>query len=393
MTLLPQSGFDAEGWANWFWADYLPVWLDCVQDPKGGVFDLLNAVGHPSEDTSKTVLAQARTLFTLSHLALLSSHPELTEAAGRQATYLLRFRKRPGLYRRALGRDGLPNGHAADEIACSYDQTFVILGLVTWNRLSPAPDLAAEIEACWEVVTTTLTDPATGLLRNDDAATASNPAQNPHMHLYEACLQAHEMTGEARWLTRATSLRALALRHFFDQDSGSIAEVLTADLRPLSGSDGLRREPGHQCEWAWLLDREADLGGDPELRDTARRLMAFADRHGFVQSGPLKGAAYDAVSSTGAVMDETHLLWPQTEAIKIFATHHIGGDPVSGARAKALLCLMFEGWFAGRPTFVNQLDSKGTTLWPEALTRLFYHLALALTEGARAGLWPGIARQ
>lgn len=382
----------SETWARWFWSDWLPDWLARAQDAQGGVFDLLDVAGQPPADAQKTILTQARTLFILSHLALSSGDPALAAAAERQAMFLPRFRKSPGLYRRALSRDGTPTGEAADEIARSYDQTFVILGLATWNQLAPSAEVAAEIEVCWDALSTTLTDPFTGLLRNDDGDTPSNPAQNPHMHLYEACLQAREMTGDARWLARAADLRSLALRHFLDQSSGSIAEFLTPDLEPLPGPDGVRREPGHQCEWAWLLCREADLGGDPALRDTANRLMDFADSHGFARSGPLPGAACDAVSAAGAVMEDSFLLWPQTEAIKALAIRHIDGDPASGARAEALLCLMFEGWFAGRPAFVNQLDSSGQTLWPEALTRLVYHVALALTEGARAGLWPGIIR-
>jgi len=53
-----------------------------------------------------------------------------------------------------------------------------------------------------------------------------------------------------------------------------------------------------------------------------------------------------------------------------------------------LVQLMFRRYFAGRHAFVNQLDETGAVLWPDALSRLHYHVVLALTEGARAGLWP-----
>ncbi|MDT8853746.1 AGE family epimerase/isomerase [Paracoccaceae bacterium Fryx2] len=392
------SASGAEGWAVWFWTDFLPDWLAQVQDAEGGVFDALDHAGRPAATADKTLLTQSRTLFILSHLALLSGDPTLTAAAQRQAAFLPRFRKAPGLYCRAVHRDGSPTGLVADDVSRSYDHSFVLLALATWGRLAPSADTQAEIEACWATLCTTLTDPATGLLLEDDGiADPAGPgapprAQNPHMHLYEACLQAHEMSGEARWLERAAGLRALALRHFLDAETGSIAEFLAPDLRPLPGTAGLRREPGHQCEWAWLLWREADLGGDPALRSVAARLARFADTHGFAPAGPLQGAAYDAVAASGGVMEESFLLWPQTEAIKAFAVRHTAGDATAGGRARALLCLMFESWFAGRPAFVNRLDKNGVSLWSEALTRLLYHLALALTEGARAGLWPGIPR-
>ncbi|KMK63963.1 AGE family epimerase/isomerase [Puniceibacterium sp. IMCC21224] len=380
----------AEEWSAWFWGDFLTDWLRRVQDGQAGVFDALDADGNPDSTTGKSLLTQARTLFTLSHTALLSDDPMLVAAARQQAVFLDRFRKAPGLYRCMAQRDGSPTALAADAAARSYDHSFVILGLVTWHRVSPSDETATLINACWEALKSRLTDPETGLLLNDDTGAGTNPAQNPHMHLYEACLQANRMSGDAIWLSRAADLRTLGLRHFMDQDSGSIAEFLTPDLRPLPGADGVRREPGHQCEWAWLLLEEARLAGDPAPDAPAARLIAFADRHGFARDGALKGAAFDAVSAAGDVTENSFLLWPQTEAIKTLAIRHMAGDPQAGARARALLCLMFESWFQGRPSFVNRLDADGNSLWSQALTRLMYHLVLAMTEGARAGLWPDV---
>ena len=389
---------DAGAWAGWFWHEFLASWRALVSDMEGGgVFDALDAHGRADPLAEKTVLAQARTLFALSHLALLSGgDPALTAAAARQSEMLRRFRKPSGLYRRAVAGNGTATGNPADEIARSYDQSFVLLGLVTWNRLCPSAPGEAEAETCWQAIETGLTDPATGLLLEHDgiadpaAPDAPPRAQNPHMHLYEACLQAFEMTGNAVWMTRAARLRDLSLRYFLDRETGSIMEFLTPDLSPLPGMAGSRREPGHQCEWAWLLTREADLGGDAGMRAMAARLEDFALAHGFARGGALAGAAFDAVSAQGAVIEETFLLWPQTEAIKMFAMRHLAGDPAAGDRAAALLELMFRHWFADRPVWVNRLDAQGRVIWPEGLTRLFYHLALALTEGARAGLWSGI---
>jgi mannose-6-phosphate isomerase len=390
---------DADAWAMWFWAELLPRWLDRVRDNQsGGVFDTLDENGEPNKLAEKTVLAQARTLFTLSHLAWLSGDPALVDAAQAQEKVLHRFRKPDGLYRRALGNTGQPTGQPADEIARSYDQTFVILGLAAWHRLSPSPAIEFEMESCWQALSTRLTDPATGLLLEDDgvsdpaAVDAPDRAQNPHMHLYEACLHTFEVSRERVWLTRAATVRRTAMQHFHDAETGSVGEWRAPDLQSLDGTRGPRREPGHQYEWAWLLWREAELGGDQALRALAHQLAQFAESHGLASDGPMAGAAFDAVWAQGGVMEDTFLLWPQTEAIKWYAVRFMAGDDQAGVRARALLCLMFERWFAGNPFWVNQLDAAGSPIWPETLTRLFYHLALALTEGARAGLWPGPPR-
>jgi mannose-6-phosphate isomerase len=320
----------------------------------------------------------------------------MVRAARRQADMLVKFRKGAGLYRRAINAAGEPTGCFSDEISRSYDQCFVILGLSTWNRIEPSAENLAEIEACWRALSTTLTDPETGLLLEDDSVTrpAANDApprsQNPHMHLYEACLQSYQMTGDATWLTRATMLRKTALRHFFDDDTDSLAEFVAPDLSPLAGDLGARREPGHQYEWAWLLAREAELGGDDSTRLVAQRLVQFAERFGLATSGVMEGAAVDAVFRDGRIMDGTFLLWPQTEAIKVYAIRHLAGDAGAGQQAQDLLCLMFQHWFCDHSVWVNRVSETGAVIWPEALTRLFYHIVLALTEGARAGLWPAV---
>lgn len=402
MTLAsPRSAVDAaaDAWVRWFWNGFLPDWIDRASDmTNGGFFDGLNAEGAPDRDMPKTVLAQARLLFTFAHLALQSGDPVHRAAAKRAHDFLVRFRKAPGLYRRAVTSEGQVTGNAADALARSYDQSFVILALATWRQCAPDVAIDRELEACWQQIETVLTDPETGLLLEDDSiGTPSAPsapprAQNPHMHLYEAALQAFEMTGERRWLDRAAAIRAVALNHFFDPASGTILEFLAPDLSPLPGREGTRREVGHQCEWAWLLDREAKLGGNGDVRPIAARLLIFADAHGFAQSGAMSGAAFDAVAADAAWRDETFLLWPQTEAIKADAARSIAGNQASGERARHLMRLVFIRYFGGRAAFANRLDADGSVLWPDALSRLLYHLVLALTEGASAGLWPGPTR-
>lgn len=49
-----------------------------------------------------------------------------------------RFRRAQSLYQRVVNRDGSPTEQACDFVARSYDDTFVILGLVTWNKISPS---------------------------------------------------------------------------------------------------------------------------------------------------------------------------------------------------------------------------------------------------------------
>ncbi|AKS45829.1 mannose-6-phosphate isomerase [Octadecabacter temperatus] len=378
---------DAQYWSNWFWDTFFADWLSVVQDDQGGVFDFLDLDGASDLSSGKTVLAQARSLFTFAHAALATGNPVFIDAARKQADIVRSFEKSKGLYRAKMTRDGQPSDAPEDSFARSYDQTFIILGFVTWNKIVPSAENAVLIEDCWAALQSDLTDPATGLLRNDDSGADTGPAQNPHMHLYEACLQGFQMTQDAVWLSRAAGLREIGLKHFMDEDSGTIAEFLTPDLKPLQGANGQRREVGHQCEWAWLLLEEAELAQIDAPKTAAARLIAFTNQHGFARNGLFSGAVYDAVSAQGAVVENSFLMWPQTEAIKILSSRHRAGDPAAGEQAQHLMCLMFERWFTEYRFFINQLDANGTVIWGEGLTRLMYHIVIAMTEGAKAGLW------
>ena len=402
----PQDSASVQEWVDWFVTAFLPGWIERARDPAGfGFYDLLDEYAQPLQPHRRTVLAQARLLFTFSHLALLTKSPVFQDAARTSYDALTVFRKSPGGYCRArsgnTGPENIRHGKngttedADDYLAFSYDQSFVILGLSTWGKLNPDSNIEATLEASWSYIESSLTDHTTGLLLEHDGLTdpthhtAPHRAQNPHMHLYEASLQAYEMTKRPVWLERAKQMRSKGLEYFYDQTSGTVVEFIAPDLSNLNGREGQRREIGHQCEWAWLLYREAELGGDTDdyrhITDVADQLLAFADNHGFAVNGAMQGAAFDAVASDTSWREEKFLLWPQTEAIKTFAIRST--QPKYSVHANQLTNLMFQQYFADYAAFVNQLNKNGEPLWAEALSRLHYHIVLSLTEGARAGLW------
>lgn len=366
--------------ATWFVANFLPRWLDQALKPDGAVVEALTADGRAVE-AAATTLTQARTVFALAHLSLATQDPRLLDAARRVHGFLDRALRDP---------DGGYRVSTSNRLRRSYDQSFALLALVTLRRADPEAVPADRIDLLWSFVERALTEPATGALYDDDAgAVTGEPAdrvraQNPHMHMLEAALQAFEMNGERVWLARASHLVNLARRYFIDPETGAVREFVGADLAPLATDTGRRREPGHQYEWAWLLHRFADLGGDPSVREDARRMVAFAEAHGLRRDGPMKGAPFDALDAEGAVTEQTHLLWPLTEAGKFHAATG------SADRACAIETLIFTRYFAagGAPVWVNRLDGTGRTIWDAALSRLLYHVALFVTEGARAGLWP-----
>ncbi|WP_084782508.1 AGE family epimerase/isomerase [Roseivivax halodurans] len=269
-----------------FATQFVPRWLARVADTdRGGMAESLDMRGRPKMDEPRTSLAQARCAFALAHLYLKTGDTRLCDGAIHAWQFLeTHLRDGDGGYRAST----MPS--AEGRARRSYDQSFVLLALVTISKAAPGLVPPDRVPALWDFIET-LTEPATGALWEHDgmanagAGAGDKRGQNPQMHMLEATLQAAELTGDPCWLARAERYVALAPSYLIDPVTGALREWVGADLKPLCGPEGGRREPGHQFEWAWLLHRFADLGGDPGVRDLAERMVVFAETHGLSSTG------------------------------------------------------------------------------------------------------------
>lgn len=370
--------------ANRFAMEFMPAWLEIALPHGTGPAPVLESLDAPNAPAS--TLTQARIVFALAHLHLVTGAPGLLAAAQRIYRHMAaQLRDADGGFRLNVSAEG--------KIRRSYDQSFALLALATLHRADPDCVTAAEIDDCWQFIQTRLTE-ADGSLWEDDRAIATDGirAQNPHMHMLEAVLQCYDMSGDSIWLDRAKTFVGLAAQYFIDAETGAIREFVGPDLLPMNSVVGQRREPGHQYEWAWLLRRYAGFSGDTHVLALADRMQAFAEQHGLRDGGPLHGALYDAVDAAGQVVEPTHLLWPLTEAGKVYAAlHRETGTPKDAATAQRIERMIFELYFdtQGETRWVNQLDTKGHVVWDVALSRLLYHVAVFVTEGISANLWAG----
>lgn len=378
---------------------FVPRWLDLVRDEvKGGVAERIGPDGHVDWHAPRTTLTQARIAFSLAALVRDGGARGLVEDAISAWRFLDTHLRHPdGGYRRAVRVDGRPLPDGAGDRRLAYDQSFALMAIVTLDAAAPGIVPAGRVNALLAFIER-LTERRTGALWQDDRGAASGlmRGQNPQMHMLEAMLQAHEVTGDAAWLERAARLVDVARRHFVDPETGAIREWVGPDLRHADGPDGARRETGHQFEWAWLLHRYAGFTGDAAARAMADRMVAFALAHGLRPDGPLAGAPFDALEPDGAVREASHLLWPVTEAGKYWAAQYRNTGADDAARhaqtCEQIVFGRFFGVHGSRAPWCNQLDAAGTPLQADAPSRLIYHVAIFVIEGARAGLWPLVPR-
>jgi mannose-6-phosphate isomerase len=137
--------------------------------------------------------------------------------------------------------------------------------------------------------------------------------QNPHMHLLEACLFAAETWDDPAWMLLATDIIGLFKDYFYDREKNWLCEFFRDDLSP-HPDEGTLVEPGHYCEWVWLLKKHARLSGDANrhAKDCAA-LLRWANKYGWDTQ---HGGIYDVLHPDGTVVRDTKRLWPFAEALK-----------------------------------------------------------------------------
>ncbi len=98
-----------------------------------------------------------------------------------------------------------------------------------------------------------------------------------------------------------------------------VPEEFDAAWRPIESAGAA---PGHQFEWAWLLER-LRLSGGGDRSATAHALVRFGERHGV----DADGFAVDAIDLDGMPRSATARLWPQAERLKA-ALAGLGPEPL-----------------------------------------------------------------
>jgi len=159
-----------------------------------------------------------------------------------------------------------------------------------------------------------------------------------------------------------------------DPATGAVREFFGADWSPAPGVAGRIAEPGHQYEWAFLLDRWAKQS-KRERPQAVARLIGFSEIHGLDAQ---RGVVINSVLIEGAVHDPVARLWPQAERIRAYAIDRTAGDAARIADAVRGL-----GRFLATPTaglWFDQLTAEDRFVVEPARATSLYHIIGAVTE-------------
>jgi mannose-6-phosphate isomerase len=292
----------AEASRKWLLEAMLPLWSTAGFDERASQFvEALTPAGAPLAEPRRT-LVQARQMFVVcagGRLGWTGPWRERASAVGE--ALLAHGRGEAGDWIYSFDAQGAP----ADARSDLYTQAFVIFGLAEAGRALERADFTAAASATCERLETGWADPAGGFFEGDFAPHPGR--QNPHMHLLEAFLALHAATGDPADLARAERIADLFMTRLLGA-AGHIPEEFDAGWEPIA-SGGLA--PGHQFEWAWLLDRLRQAGGR-DRSETVGQLVAFGERHGVNAAG----FALDEIWPDGSVKSAEARLWPQAERLK-----------------------------------------------------------------------------
>ena len=369
-----QSGLEFQGFADlaqaaeWYdrWARTaaMPLWWTQGADrERGGFHEALSVEGVPSPG-ARRARVQSRQVYAYATAGAMHWDGPWREAAWHGMTFFLeRFRREDGLFRTLVGLDGA----VLDNTAMLYDQAFALLATATLHKMDPRNGRLPEVALGVLSGLDAMRYPAGGFREN-----IAYPFQaNAHMHILEGALAWAEHGLEPRWDALADEIVEMALRVFIDREGGFLREFFNADWTVASGDDGRLLEPGHQFEWAWLLERWGRLRGRDDALAAARGLYA-AGRRGI---DPERGVVINELWDDFSVREATARLWPQTERLKAEVLFGSEADQLSAAEGLRLYLAtpMLGVWR-------DKLRADGTFIDEPAPATSFYHILCACTE-------------
>ena len=367
MSALFASIPEAARWFEaWLTEAALPLWATAGVDPAHGLFQETLAISGAPIDAPRRARAQARQIFVFAEAAAAGYGEAWLDVALAGYDRLLACYRRPdGLFLRRAAADGT----AIDTDADVYDQAFALLAMA-------ALQVAAQDEAAPTAWARDAAQVFSGLQprRADTGGFVESPPHpfqaNCHMHLFESALSWEAAGGGREWTALSDETADLALTRLISPETGAMREFFDAEWRAVEGEGGLI-EPGHQFEWAWLLERWGRARGEPRALAAARRLYL----NGLRGVDPARNVAINALWDDFSVRDGAARLWPQTEHLKAAL---VLGSEVEVLRAARGLAQYLDT--PARGAWRDKLRPDGTFVDEPAPATSFYHLMVAILE-------------
>ncbi|MDE2183863.1 MAG: AGE family epimerase/isomerase [Alphaproteobacteria bacterium] len=357
----------------WLFEEALPLWWQSGADRERGGFHELLALDGVAPSAPRRARVQARQSYSYAKAGDMGWTGPWRQAAPHGLDYLIsKFRSPDSEFSTLVSIDGT----VLDPSTLLYDQAFALLAAAEIvNVLPERSDLRDMAHGLVRRIAAKRRHPAGGF-----SESSHRPFQaNAHMHFLEAMLSWRDVESGVIWDELADEIVALCLSHFIDPHGGFLREFFDASWQPAADSGGHIVEPGHQFEWAWLLERWSRLHRDTGAHQAAMGLYESGCR-GVDRD---RDAAIDELSDDFLVTRGRARLWPQTERMK--AALFLSQTAPDGRRRE----LLGEGLRAGKcllrylatpkpGLWRDKLDVDGTFAVEPAPASSFYHIVCGI---------------
>ncbi|MES0872042.1 AGE family epimerase/isomerase [Pseudovibrio sp. SCP19] len=368
----------------WLFEDALPLWLKAGEDAVNGGFAETITLDCQGSADNRRGRVNPRMVFVYCEAGRLGWNGPWMDVALRTQAYVERVY---GTSEGYIGALATPDGELLDTSFDLYNQAFALLALssIADVNAEKREEACAKAGALLEVLKGRFKHPIAGF---QEAEPARAPlGANPHMHLFEMCLEwerSENLSAEQKavWSALADELGALCLKFFICEKTGGLREFFALDWSPMPGDEGRALEPGHHFEWAWLLSRWNKLRGDDRAKAAAARLFEIAEVHGVDRE---RGVALMGINDDFSVRDPLARLWSQAEWLK-GSIAMLESTPESEwpryrqsmLDALAALELFFEDVPAG--LWKDKFLPDGTFVKEAAPASSLYHIISAISE-------------
>lgn len=366
---------------RWLLTDAYPLWGTSGWDSeRGGFHELLGRYG-PVADEPRRARVQVRQIYSFARAASLGWDGETGGMIAEAWKYFFRhYRRADGLFRTLVA----PDGGVLDDRAWLYDQAFVLLALAECHRISAGS--ATHLTAARALLSRLVE-----LLKRPGAGFYSGLPDgvpllaNPHMHLLEALQNWMLVDDDPSWRQLADEIVTLAVDRLVDATSGAVFERFDADWIRLAGAADLLLEPGHQFEWAWLLQRAPESAARPLLLNVARRLMRVGERYGVRQGFvvmAIDGSTEEPSANAYSVRDGNARLWSQTERLKcaLALARQTGEESYNAAAVDAAHVMLAYLEHPVPGLWYDCVSAGGEFIEQPAPASTLYHIVCALEQ-------------
>lgn len=359
---------------KWAVETALPLWAKRGVDPRGGFVECLSLDGQALASRPRRFRAQARQIYVYAHC----------HNVGWLADSKLAEQQLQWLSGCAWSPDGNPGWvHMLDEHGATldnkrdlYDHAFILLALATVYQANKNPKWLHLLDQTLTMMDGELASPSGGFLECIGGELPRR--QNPHMHLFEAFLSVYAATGRAADLDRVEAVYQLYEKHFYDRGVGVLREFFQDDWTPWKSGAKDLWEPGHHCEWVWLITRYFAVS-DRVRKGDGQNLLDRVLANGVVPKTRLLRARLGADNTCEPTMSRT---WMQTEYIKALLTRVELGEAGSMPAVERAIDDLFKwhlepaipgGW-------VDHVDEQGIPSSKDIPASTLYHLICCMTE-------------